>query len=233
MSEFLASMPGAYARSFTRDEVAAHARIVARRGTVLAHAELCQSVHGSLVCVVADDRPGLLAILTDALLVQGIGIRSAQVYCRARPDGATEAVDFLELQPGRVGSGFEASELETFVQTLNELIAEDIQASARPSRAPVPRVPAARAYFELEPLRRNQYVLLVEAPDSQGLLHGITSALHSQGVRILSCQIGTEAGTARDRFELVSVSGERLTAVELCDLQLAVLDSLPRPHDIA
>lgn len=61
-----------------------------------------------------------------------------------------------------------------------------------------------------------------------GLLHGITSALHAQGVRILNCQIGTEAGTARDRFELSSVTGERLSAVDLCDIQLAVLDSLPR-----
>lgn len=232
MKDFLASMPAAYERAFTRDEVTMHARIVARRGAALAHAELCQGPSRSLVCVVADDRPGLLALLTDALLVQAVGIRSAQVYCRARPDGATEAVDFLELQAGHAGGGFEASELEAFVHTLRELIAEDIQASARPSAAPVARVPAARAYFELEALRRNQYLLLVEAPDSQGLLHGITSALHAQGVRILSCQIGTEAGTARDRFELAAVSGERLTAVELCDLQLAVLDSLPRPREL-
>jgi UTP:GlnB (protein PII) uridylyltransferase len=229
MKEFLASMPAAYARAFTRDEVVAHARIVARRGAALAHAELCQGPGRSLVCVVADDRPGLLALLTDALLVQAVGIRSAQVYCRARADGSAEAVDFLELQVGHAGAGFEASELEAFKHALSELIAEDIQASVRASAAPVVRVPPARAYFELEALRRNQYVLLVEAPDSQGLLHGITSALHAQGVRILSCQIGTEAGTARDRFELATISGERLTAVELCDLQLAVLDSLPSP----
>jgi UTP:GlnB (protein PII) uridylyltransferase len=233
MKEFLASMPSAYARAFTRDEVAAHARIALRRGAALAHAESCQGGSRSLVCVVADDRPGLLALLTDALLVQRVGIRSAQVFCRTRPDGATEAVDFLELQAGRTGTSFEAAELDAFVQTLSELIAEDIQASARPSSAPVRAAPAARAYFELEALRRNQYVLLVEAPDSQGLLHGITSALHAQGVRITSCQIGTEAGIARDRFELASVDGQRLTAVELCDLQLAVLDSLPRPRDIA
>lgn len=145
-----------------------------------------------------------------------------------RADGATEAVDFLDLQQPDSGAGFDVAELESFVHTLTELIAEDIREGSRPSANPVKRAPPARAYFELEALRRNQYVLLVEAPDSQGLLHGITSALHAQGVRISNCQIGTEAGRARDRFELSNVTGERLSAVDLCDIQLAVLGSLPR-----
>ena len=228
MTDFLASMPPAYGRAFASAEVAEHARIVARRGHALAHAEFCKVAGGSVVCVVADDRPGLLALLTDALLVHNVGIRSAQVYCRTRADGATEAVDFLDLHQPEVGPGFDVSELESFLHTLTELIAEDIRVTSRPSGVPVRSAPSARAYFELEALRRNQYVLLVEAPDTQGLLHGITSALYAQGVRILACQIGTEAGTARDRFEIANINGDRLSGVDLCDIQLAVLDSLPR-----
>ncbi len=178
----------------------------------------------------ADDRPGLLAILTDALLVYGFGIRSAQAYCRVRADGATEAIDFLELQQG-TGAGFDAAELEAFLQTLIDLISEDIRASSRPSATPLRSTPPARAYFEQEALARHEYVLLVEAPDSEGLLHGITSALYAQGVRILTCEIGTYAGIARDRFEIASITGERLSSVDLCDIQLAVLDSLPRERD--
>ncbi len=224
-------MPAAYARAFGALQVAEHERIVARRGAALAHAELCRAAGGALVCVVADDRPGLLALVTDALLVQGFGIQSAQAYGRRRADGVTERVDFLELHRaarGGIAESFEASELESFLQTLIELISEDIRASARPSAAPVRSVPPARAYFELEALRRDEYVLLVEAPDSQGLLHAITSALHAQGVRILTCQIATDAGQARDRFELASVDGAALSAVDLCDIQLSVLSSLPR-----
>jgi UTP:GlnB (protein PII) uridylyltransferase len=70
-------------------------------------------------------------------------------------------------------------------------------------------------------------VLLVEAPDSPGLLHAIASALHVQGARILACQIGTEGGLARDRFEVASIDGQPLSAADLCDIQLAVLESLP------
>jgi UTP:GlnB (protein PII) uridylyltransferase len=231
MTDFKASMPAAYARAFAAAQIAEHAQIAGRRGDALAHAELCRAAKGSLVCVVADDRPGLLALVTDALLVQGFGIHGAQAYCRKRVDGTTERVDFLELHQsvrGGATESFEASELAAFLQTLIELISEDIQASARPSAAPVRSVPPARVYFELEALRREEYVLLVEARDSQGLLHAITSALYAQGVRILTCQIATDAGQARDRFELASVDGKPLTAVDLCDIQLSVLSSLPR-----
>lgn len=227
MIDFLASMPVTYRRSFGAAEVTEHAAIVARRGSALAHAELCQGPQGWLVCVVADDRPGLLSLLTDALLLHGFGIRSAQAYGRMRSDGTAEAVDFLELQQ-RGGSPFEAPELEAFLQTLKELLAEDIRASACASTPPPRSAPAARVYFELEALRRGQYVLLIEAPDSQGLLHGITSALHAQGARVLTGQIHTAAGVARDRFEIASVTGEVLSGVDLCDIQLALLDALPR-----
>jgi UTP:GlnB (protein PII) uridylyltransferase len=234
MTDFLASMPAAYARAFAAPAVAEHARIVARRGAQLAHAELCQTGNNPSVCVVADDRPGLLVLVTDALLLHGLGIRSAQAYCRQCADGSREAVDFLELQPPVTGTGandsagFDATELGAFLQTLTELIAEDVRVSEHGSSVPPPSGTPTRVYFELEALRQGDYVLLVEAPDWSGLLNAITSTLYARGVRILACQIGTEGGIARDRFELAGADAQPLTAVDLCDLQLAVFDALPR-----
>ena len=234
MTEFLDSMPVAYVRAFSAQEMAEHAQIVQRRGTRVAHAETCASGGGSLVCVVADDRPGLLALVTDALLVHGLSVRSAQVYCRKRSDGLAEAVDFFELQPPQVASDeveIGASDLAAFVQTLSELIAEDVLAASRASVPPPPVAvagpPATRVYFELEALRRGEFSLLVQAPDSEGLLNAITNALHAQSVRILASEIRTEGGVARDRFELESSDGEPLNAVRLCDIQQAVREALP------
>jgi UTP:GlnB (protein PII) uridylyltransferase len=233
MTEFLDSMPAGYARAFNVNEVREHAGIVARRGAQLAHAELCAGANGARVCVVADDRPGMLALVTDALLVHGISIKSAQVYCRRRADGQSEAVDFFELQPPKSPAealGIGAAELSAFVQTLSELVAEDALAASRPSAPPHVASAVTRVYFELETLRRGQFVLLVEAPDSEGLLNAITSALHGQAVRILASEIRTDdGGMARDRFELASSDAEPLSAVRLCDIQQAVLASLPAP----
>src|SRR3954469_1949876 len=106
-------MPKAYARAFLAHEIAEHVQIVARRGSELAHAEIWTGRSGPQVCVVAEDRPGLLALVTDALLVHGLSIRNAKVYCRQRVDGQSEAVDFFQLQhsKGDVGVGIGAPEL--------------------------------------------------------------------------------------------------------------------------
>jgi [protein-PII] uridylyltransferase len=230
MTEFFDSMPAAYRSVFNTSEAREHERIVSRRGMRLVHAEFCSGGSGARVCVVADDRPGLLSLVTDALLVHGFSIKSAYVYCRQRSDGQAEAVDFFELR--RPSSDTEAldlaaSELSAFAQTLSELVAEDLLASSRPSVAPHSGSPATRVYFELEALRRGEYVLLVEAPDTEGLLNAITSALHGQAVRIVASEIRTDQGVARDRFDLVSTDAEPLNAIRLCDVQQAVLAALP------
>ena len=222
-------MPAAYARAFTTSEVADHAQIVARRGAHLVHAEICMGAAGELVCVVAEDRPGLLALVTDALLVHGLSIRNAKVYCRKRSDDQSEAVDFFQLQHTKGDlTASVAPELGAFLQTLSELVAEDVLAASRPSAVPTSSSPVTRVYFELEALRRGEATLLVEAPDTDGLLNAISNALHAQDVHIRASEIRTEGGVAHDRFELIGNDALALSAVRLCDIQQAVHAALPK-----
>lgn len=221
-------MPVAYATAFTASEVADHAEVVARRGSLLVHAELCVGPSGEQVCVVAEDRPGLLALVTDALLVHGLSIRNAKVYCRKRADGRSEAVDFFQLKQTKGDVSIGAAELEAFLQTLSELVAEDVLAKSRPSQAPPSNAPTTRVYFDLEALRRGDVTLLVEAPDTEGLQNAITNALHAQNVHIRASEISTDSGVAHDRFELVSNDPQLLSAVRLCDIQQAVHAALPK-----
>lgn len=217
-------MPGSYAATFPAEETVEHAAVVLRRGQRLVYAERCRAGGQEAVCLVMDDRPGLLALVTDALLIHGLSIRTAHAYCRARPDGVTEAVDFLALDRAPL----DAAEVESLLHSLTDLVSEEIRASTRPSLTPPSRGVRTRVYFDVDALRRGHHVLLVEAPDAEGLLHAVTSALYAQGVRILTCQIITEAGTVRDRFELASVDGSVWSSAALCDIQLAVLEAMPR-----
>ena len=100
-------------------------------------------------------------------------------------------------------------------------------AASRPSAPPRPGGSKTRVYFELDALRRGEFALLVEAPDSEGLLNAITSTLHAHGVRIVSSEIRTDNAIARDRFDLASHDAEPLTAIRLCDIQQAVHAALP------
>jgi [protein-PII] uridylyltransferase len=229
VAEFLQSMPGSYAQDFSLRDVEEHSHIVARRGELLAHAEPWQGTRETaFVCVVADDRPGLLSFVTDALLVHGLNIQSAQVYCRRRIDGIWEAIDFFCVEPVRLHpdvNPVERADLDGFAQTLRELLSEEQvverQANERDT-IPVPRPRPSRVYFDIEALRRGELVLIVDTPDFSGLLFGISSALHAQGARILASQIKTEDGVARDRFHLAALDAQPLSGERLCDIQQAV-----------
>ena len=222
-------MPAAYERLYQAKEAAEHAAIVARRGTKLAHAELCRSEKGMLLCVVAEDRPGLLALVTDALLAQGLAIQSARAFCREVGKDRVEAVDFLELRAPAGSEGaaaqLDGDELYSFEKSLSELIAEDI-ARSTPS-VPSVELQPTRVYFERQSLTDGCYLLVVDTPDSDGLLHAVSSALHVKGMRILACEIRTVEGRARDRFEVEPSSPRTLKDSELCDIQFAVLEALP------
>lgn len=233
MNQFVATMPDVYGRLYGEREAAEHAAIVSRREGRAVHAELWQSAKGPILCVVAEDRPGLLALVTDTLLAQGLGIQSARAFCRVLGKDRDEAVDFLELRalggPADSAAQLDGDALQAFTLSLSELVAEDVA-----QRPPIPTwretEPATRVYFERQSPAEGRYLLAVDAPDSDGLLHAVSSALHAKGMRIMACEIRTVDGRARDRFEVEPSAQRALSDGELCDVQLAVLDALPSRH---
>jgi len=231
MKQFAATMPDVYGSLYGSAEVAEHAAIASRRGERLVHTEVWQSANGPVLCVVAEDRPGLLALVTDALLAQGMGIQSARAFGRVVAKDRFEAVDFLELRAvgGTANAQLDGDALQAFAQSLSELIAADIAPSAAASSAPPsPGTPTKRVYFERQMPAEGRYLLVVDAPDSDGLLHAVCAALHTKGLRIMACEIRTVAGRARDRFEVEPSSQRGLSDSDLCDVQLAVLDAISK-----
>ena len=174
----------------------------------------------------AEDRPGLLALVTDALLAQGMAIQNARAFCRVVSKDRDEAVDFLELRaPGGsddVATQLDGDELQAFAQSLSELIAQDMAQGPPPAETEL----STRVYFERQSPADGRYLLVVDARDSDGLLHAVSSALHAKGMRIMACEIRTVGGRASDRFEVEPSSQRALNDGELCDVQLAVLDAL-------
>ena len=207
---------------------------MSRRGAKLVHAELWQSAKGPILCVVAEDRPGLLALVTDALLVQGAAIQSARAFCREFGQRPAEAVDFLGLRkvghPDDVSAQLDSDGLQAFTKSLNELIAKDTAERAAPGAHSARTGPTTRVYFERQSLADGTYLLVIDTPDSDGLLHAVSSALHAKGMRIMACEIRTVEGRAHDRFEVEPNPPRQLKDSELCDVQFAVLDALPSRH---
>src|ERR1700734_2252436 len=101
VASFRYSMPERYRASFDGEAIRQHAAIVGRRAGFLVHLEIWHQLPdgGAVLCVVADDRPGLLSLISASLVVNDINIIAVKAYTRTDPEkGRTEAVDFLWMR---------------------------------------------------------------------------------------------------------------------------------------
>lgn len=215
-AQFIASMPAAYTRAFDEADAEEHARIVLSRGAdparVVTWRSLPQGV--AILCVVADDRPGLVALVSSAFLAHALDVRSAQIYCRSCPGDRLEAVDFFWLKSADGAAPLDAARLEACGRTILELLAAESSAA---SVAPRPERDArAKLEYVKDSSVTDAWDVSLEAQDFPGLLHTVARLLHQHGLEVVRCEIRTEDGIAKDRFIVTSFTGapaERSLAV--------------------
>jgi len=167
---------------------------------------------GDLV-VAADDRPGLLAMLTGALAAHSVDILAAEIF--SLRDG-TVLDSFLVREPGGVPPSAERTaaalaDLERLLkgeESAPALLARR-RGGARFAPAPGPPVPT-RVAFDLE-AAREATVVDVYTRDRIGLLHDIAEALHDAGASIVLARVATEGNRAADGFYIQDFSGKKIT----------------------
>jgi [protein-PII] uridylyltransferase len=240
LSAFLDSMPPRYRQQpFDGGAVREHAAIVSRRDGAPAHAEIWKRLPrgGAVVCIVADDRPGLLSFISAALVVNRLDVEAAQAYTRAEHD---EAVDFFWVQRAveQGAAGATSPVLDADVARVAEVLrglvtgaltVDEVAASARENRA---RPAGATTHVRFDQTSDTGLsVLTVETTDRPGLLLAITRALHRARVQIVASEATTKDGRVVDRFTLVELDGAPLRVTRRGVLQvevLAAVDSLGR-----
>jgi [protein-PII] uridylyltransferase len=233
-TSFEASMPERYRETFDAGAIAQHAAIVARRGNLAAHVEVCGRLPEgvTIVCVVADDRPGLLSRIAASLVIHSMDILSAQAYTRVSPAGTGEAVDFLWLR--RIGTGGATlSELECqrISDVLRALVTGERSMDAEVSGArAVPRQ-AFATRIALSDTDKGELLMTIEASDRPGLLLAITRSLFRAGVQIIGSEATTENGRVVDRFTIIEIDGSPVSEKRRRSLQtdvLAAIDAVAR-----
>ncbi len=227
-------MPARYLSAFDEAAVSEHAAIVARRNGSPAHVEIWrQQPKGvGVLCVVADDRPGLLSFISAALAIHRMDVLSAQAYTRHLPDGSAEAFDVLWLRRDPAGGHpmpILEADIEGIASVLREIITGTLSIEAavdraRPSRA-VPPGASTHVTFD-EDADRGLVVLTVETFDRPGLLLAITLALFRAKVQILSSDAVTLSGRVVDRFSIVEVDGAPIRRNRRGIVQIAVLEAV-------
>jgi [protein-PII] uridylyltransferase len=210
---FAASMPARYRVLFDQRAIARHAAVALRRGNRPACAEVWRALPdgSAALCIVAEDRPGLLSAIAAALVLHKLDVLTALVFSRSLPSGESEAVDLVwvrrasQTDTDAIGS----DESESIGEVLGAIVSGKISTEQIASQATAPPSEAAPTVFVgFDPVDEDTLASLrVEAPDRPGMLLTITLALFQQGTQIVRSLVRTAGGRAFNRFELVEFSG--------------------------
>ena len=230
VSAYAASMPAEYRRRFGESDIAAHARIVLRRGAAPTRVEAWAADAGATaICIVADDAPGLLSLASASIVVHDLDIVAGQAYCRNRESGRREAVDFFwvtrSAAPGPVDDAIVARVGEVFASLV---LGQTSFASAR-RRAEALRDQADASSTQVwfsDGTRGGLSELFVETGDRLGLLFAIATALSSARVKIVRSEASIAAGRARDRFLIAEFDGRPLAGARREQVRSAVLAAI-------
>ncbi len=233
---FASSLPESYRKNFEIGSIAQHARIALERESLPANAGLFLSGRGQgdAICVCADDRPGLLATISAALVMCGLDVIEAEAYTRRLPHQHDEAIDVFWVRHealDRRAVRVSREEVDQLRQTLIGLLEGKLERrrigeSARPGKqGPTPAASETVVRF-IENADGNFSTLEVETGDRSGLLLALSQALFNQRVQIIGSQVKTVKGRVYDRFHIVEFDGTAIGPSRRLDIQVAVLSAV-------
>ncbi|MDP9001308.1 MAG: [protein-PII] uridylyltransferase [Myxococcota bacterium] len=215
----LSSLPERYLLANSPESIVEHARALQARAGRAAHVVRVASRHREAIelCVVADDRPGLLASIAAALTANRLEVLTAEVY--SHPVGAErEALDLFWVRDRHRGAGGVEASLPKLAQDLEDvcsgrvnpadLLRERAGSTSRWRERPSPAVPT-EVLFDNRASPRHT-VIEVYAKDRLGLLYTLAEELHRLGLSITLSKINTEGARVADVFYVSESDGSKI-----------------------
>ncbi len=231
IEKFIATMPARYIQTFEAAAIEQHARTIRARGTRAVNLGLFDSPGriGTALCVVAPDRPGLLAITTLAFVTCGLDIIAAEVFTRRATETCDEAVDlfWVRRQPPLDAVALEPAD----IRRIRDLLIDMLQRAPAKLLPPAPlgsRTPAATGTLVrfLEDIEGRFATLEIESADKTGLMFGVCQALFNEGIQIIGSRITTQNGRVKGRFEVAELSELPIEQSRRHLIKLAILSAV-------
>ena len=230
---FAASLPESYRKNFDAAAIAQHARTSLERGNATANvgAFFSNRIPGDALCVVAEDRPGLLATISAALYACNLDVIEAEAYNRRINRTQYEAVDVFWVRhdtASRRGARVSKEEIAELQKTLAGLLEGKLERrrlgdSQRPTATPSSCETVVRF---IENADGDFATLEVETGDRSGLLLALSQALYQQRVQIIGSQVKTLGGRVFDRFHIVELDHLPISPARRLEIQVAILSAI-------
>ena len=219
LEALLASLPERYLMANRPESILQHAVAVAARGSrpVLVVPVPSRHPEAAELCIVAEDRPGLLESIAAALTANRLEVLSAEVY--SHPVGAErEALDLFWVRDRDGGTEGVDEALPRLARDLEDVCSGRVTASEllrirtgslSPWRdRPSPDVPT-EVLFDNRASPRHT-IVEVYAKDRRGLLHRLARTLYELRLSITLSKINTEGARVADVFYVTELDGSKV-----------------------
>jgi [protein-PII] uridylyltransferase len=231
IADYVESMPERYLLANEPDAIAAHAEIARAHEPDRVTVSIVPSRHAAAaveLCVVAEDRPGLLAAITAALAASRLEVHAAQIHSRVvamrqipkppaeEASGGVQAVDLFAVRERSGSLDGVARALPKLASDIERVLAGEIDArqlaekgGARSLRERA--APKVRTGVNIDDRASPRHTVIeVLARDRPGLLFAVSDALHRLGLSIAVAKINTEGVCVADVFYVSEADGGKI-----------------------
>ncbi len=248
IERFLDIMPSRYALANPPEDVLAHAGVLERFEKGSGHATVAcvgaQVDAGAEVdvgvvqlCVVAEDRRGLLADIAAALTASRLVVHAAQIYSGVVGGGSPRnvAVDLFWVE--RVGGGSVTPIIDRLAEDLEDVLGERLTAQDLAERGGRRRRreregPRVETKVVVDPRASpNHTVVEVFTRDRPGLLFLLANIIAEQELSISIAKIATEGTRVVDVFYVTDLAGHKLDGGARAAIRDVLVRELEVPRD--
>lgn len=215
-THFLAAMPERYLYANGPAAIAEHTRFVAETlAEPCAVRRLGDDPPYHEIAFTADDRPGLLAMVTATLAAAHLTVVGAQIFSWRCRDGRVRALDLFWVRSSS-DAAMDAV-VRRLQRDLARLLAGEVTLSELggglnpPARGRERPAPEVKTEIDVDNRAASEHTVLeVATRDRHGLLFRLAAAIQSEGLTISLAKINTEGDRVADVFYVVDADGTKL-----------------------
>jgi [protein-PII] uridylyltransferase len=236
IEHFVSGLPERYFYANDPDAIIEHALFAhAAQGRIASVRRGAASHPYFELWVVADDRPGLLALITATLTHAKLKVRSAQVYSWSGQDGRSRSLDIFWVRGPE-----DAERAERLLPRIGRDLEKMIEHPVEPEElerlalsgargSPARRPPLTTEVSIDNESASNYTVVEVVTRDRQGLLFVLSHALQQLGLSIWFAKINTEGDRVIDVFYVSTAARQKLViSAEIGRVQSAIVGAVER-----
>jgi [protein-PII] uridylyltransferase len=201
-------------------EIVGHARFAEQSEGTQTHIDILSTRTPYVeLAFVADDKPGVLQLITASIAANKLRVVGAQLYSWVDRNGAARVVDIFWVRGGRDVEQVKRS-LPLLRTDLEKLVAGEFKpdeligsrTGSRLSMRPSPDVPV---FIDFDNRCSSEYTVIeVLSEDQPALLYRLAKALKEEGLSVAVAKINTEGNAVADVFYVCDRDGKKLEDAE-------------------